>query len=54
MTIPELIAMCERRIVNLQSQRSSAVLLGDINQVERIDADIAETQATLNSLRTLA
>lgn len=53
MTIAELIAMCGRRITNLQAQRSSAAALGDIKQVERIDEEISEMQSTLNSLRTL-
>lgn len=54
MTVPEIIAMCERRITYLQSLLSSASTLGDMAQVERIEAEIAETQATLNSLRTLS
>lgn len=53
MTLSELIQMCERRIVHLQTVRGSASTLGDLQQVERVDADINETQATLNQLRTL-
>jgi len=53
MTISELILMCERRLVHLQSVRGSAVTLGDIAQIEQIDTDIIETQATLNQLRTV-
>lgn len=53
MTIPDLIAMCERRLTNLQSVRGSAVVLGDIVQVARLDGEISETQATLNRLRTI-
>jgi len=40
MTIAELILMCERRL--------------DMQQAARIDADLAETQTTLNQLQTLA
>ena len=54
MTVPQLIALCERRIVYLQSLLSSASALGDITQVERTAAEIAETQATLNALGTLS
>jgi len=53
MGIPELIAMCERRLANLESVRGSAVALGDLQQVAEIEASIFETQATLNQLRTL-
>jgi hypothetical protein len=53
MTIAELILMCERRLTHLQSVRGSAVALGDMQQAARIDADIAETQTTLNQLQTL-
>lgn len=52
-TIPDLISMCERRLANLQSVRGSAVALGDIVQVGRLDGEISETQATLNQLRTI-
>lgn len=53
MGIPELIAMCERRLASLESVRGSAVVLGDLKQVAEIEASIFETQATLNQLRTL-
>ena len=53
MTIQEIIAMCERRIVYLKSVKGSALALGDIAQVEAIDADIAQTQATLNTLKAI-
>lgn len=45
--------MCERRLASLQSVRGSAVALGDLAQVARLDNEISETQATLNQLRTL-
>ena len=54
MTIVELISMCERRLVHLQSVRGSAVALGDLQQISKVDADIDETQTTLNQLQTLA
>lgn len=53
MTILELIEMCERRIAYLNGVRGSAAALGDIQQVERIDAQLAETQQTLNQLQSL-
>lgn len=53
MGIPELIAMCERRLAHLESVRGSAAALGDLQQVAATEASIFETQATLNQLRTL-
>jgi hypothetical protein len=53
MDIPELIAMCERRLAHLHSLRGSAVALGDVPQVAQIDAALTVTQTTLNQLRTL-
>lgn len=53
MTIPQLIEMCERRIAYLNGVRGSAVALGDLQQLEQIDAQLAETQQTLNQLHSL-
>ena len=53
MTIAELIKACERRLTHLQSVRGSAVALGDVAQVDRLDTEISQTQETLNKLRTV-
>lgn len=53
MSIAELIALCERRLVHLGSVRSSHAALGDVEQVEALDEKIAQTTATLAALRTL-
>jgi hypothetical protein len=53
MTILDLISMCKKRLDYLSHLRASAVHLGDINQVEKTDSDIAATQETLNQLLTL-
>ena len=53
MTIREIIDMCEARLVQLDLRRTSATSLGDIRQVQQIDAEKEETQTTLNQLRTL-
>ena len=53
MTIADLIKACERRLTYLQSVRGSAFLLGDMAQVDQVDTDIAQTQDTLNKLRTV-
>lgn len=53
MTIAELIRNCERRLTHLQSVRGSAVALGDMAQVDRVDTEISQTQDTLNKLRAI-
>lgn len=53
MTISELIAMCERRIVNLTGLRTTHVALGDMEAVARVDDEVAQTETTLAQLRTL-
>lgn len=50
MKVSDLITLLERRLVYLGTLRSSAAALGDIAQIERLDADMAETQETLNQL----
>lgn len=54
MTVQKLIQMAERRIVYLEQNKINAEAIGDADAVARIDSDIAETQATLNQLRTLS
>ena len=53
MTIPDLIAMLKRRLAYLGQLRTSAAAIGDVDQVDRLDAELAETQATLNQLGSL-
>lgn len=53
MSLDDLIAMCRSRLAYLSQLRPSAVSLGDTAQVERIDAETAQTQTTLNRLLTL-
>jgi len=54
MTLEELIELCRRRILHLQSVRASASALGDAEQLDAVDAKLAATQTTLNQLLTLA
>ena len=54
MTIPELTTIAKKRIAYLNALRASADANGDIAQLDRIDTEIAETQATLMQLETLA
>ena len=52
MTIDDLIQLARRRLAHLTQLRASAEMLGDVNAVATLDADITETEATLNKLRT--
>jgi hypothetical protein len=54
MTIEDLIQMVSRRLAYLSQLRTSASNLGDAVQVASLDAQIAETEATLSQLKTLA
>ncbi|MCE2946323.1 MAG: hypothetical protein LXA50_04560 [Betaproteobacteria bacterium] len=54
MKITDLIRMAQAKIANLGAQRTSAERLGDVERVNRIDGEIAETQTTLAQLQTLA
>ena len=53
MTILKLIQLAQRRLARLEQDRLGADLIGDTDAIERIDAEIAETQATLNHLQSL-
>lgn len=53
MTRKDLISLVEARLAYLQQLRASAAQLGDIQQIARIDAEMAETQETLTKLLTL-
>jgi hypothetical protein len=53
MTLAELITIIRNRLNTLDQQRGQAVSAGDLARVTAIDADMAETQATLDALNTL-
>ena len=53
MNIPQLITLAYNRLAALNSARSSAVGLGNIAALEGLDADILETQSTIDKLNTL-
>ena len=53
MTIDQLITLAANRLAALNTARATAVGLGNIALLDGLDADITETQATLNQLRTL-
>lgn len=53
MTIETLIEMLDRKCVNLSQVRAAAEALGDLDAVERLTAELAETTLTLTALRSL-
>jgi hypothetical protein len=53
MSVQDLIRLMEARLAALNSARGSAAAVGDLAQVTRLDIDIAQTQTTLDQLRTL-
>lgn len=53
MSIEDLIRLMEARLAALNSARATAASVGDLAQVTRIDADVVQTQTTLDQLRTL-
>jgi len=53
MTIENLIALLSNRVQFLQSQRPILVAVGDVAGILSLDEELAQTEATLNQLRTL-
>ena len=53
MTIDQLITLASNRLAALNTARATAVALGNIALLDGLDADISETQATLDALRAI-
>ena len=53
MTLAELIQLVSYKLAALNSARASAASVGDMNQVVSLDSQIAQTQLTLDQLKTL-
>jgi hypothetical protein len=53
MTLAELIQLVSYKLSALNSARASAVSVGDLSQVVNLDAQILQTQITLDQLRSL-
>lgn len=54
MSIAELISLLENRLATLNNSKATAVALGDLGQLNVLDAEIQQTTSTLVQLRTLA
>ena len=53
MTVSDLIRLMTHKLATLTGQRTTAVVHGDVELLVALDAQIAETQATLDQLRSL-
>jgi molybdenum cofactor biosynthesis enzyme len=53
MTLDDLIQLVSYKLSALNSARASALTIGDMNQVVALDAQISQTQLTLNQLRSI-
>lgn len=51
MKVEEIIFILENRIKSLIQQRDNAVMSGNLDIVNQIDAELIETQNTLDTLR---
>lgn len=53
MNISEIIEILERRVANLDSVKTAAATLGDLDQIVKIEEEIAETLQTISKMRSL-
>jgi hypothetical protein len=53
MTIADLLRLAEARLATLNGAHATASRLGDAQRMAQIDAEVAETTATLAALRGL-
>jgi hypothetical protein len=53
MSLTDLIQLVSYKLSALNSARASALSVGDMNQVVVLDAQISQTQLTLDQLKTL-
>lgn len=53
MNLEELISIARNRLNYLAQQRATAERIGDMTQIAIIDADVSQTQTTLNELLSI-
>jgi hypothetical protein len=51
MDTAQRIELYEAALVNLGTQRTCALRIGDVDRIEQIDAELAEVEAALVALR---
>ena len=54
MKIADLITLAEHKLVALNNEMSVAVRLGEVDEITRLEGLVAETQQTLDTLRSAA
>lgn len=54
MKMQDLINLMSNKLAHLNIAKSTAIALGDVEAVLRLDTEITETQATLNSLQSIS
>lgn len=53
MKIAELITLAENKLSALNNEMSYATQVGEVEEITRIEAQVTETQATLDQLRRI-
>jgi hypothetical protein len=53
MTIADLLKLAQARLAYLNGQYAAATAIGDSAAIERLEYEIAETQATISALHSL-
>lgn len=53
MTLNDLVTLMANRLATLHNARSYSMSVGDLVQVAKLDAEIVETQQTLDQLRSI-
>ena len=53
MTLDDILVILDHRVTALRNQRVMAVASGQLQQVVAVDADLVETEATVETLRAL-
>lgn len=54
MTVDDLITLAENKLASLNQRRATAHQIGDSNSIPAIDAEVADTEATLAALRLIS
>lgn len=53
MKIAELITLAENKLSALNNEMSYAIQVGEVDEIARIEAQVTETQQTLDQLRSV-
>lgn len=53
MTLDEILTILGHRVTALRNERVLAVSAGQLQQVVQVDADLAETESTMQSIQAL-